>query len=147
MLRRRLQTGKAPSRDSFRPPVSATLVAAGDVVIVSGFVVLGLLMHQISPTSHPLYAVLTALPFILAWLIVAPIVGAYAPRTLRSVRRTLAVASLAWVVASVLGAGIRSTPFFHGGAPADFVLVNLVVGLGFVLPWRILVAVSITRLT
>ncbi|RQG95542.1 DUF3054 domain-containing protein [Natrarchaeobius chitinivorans] len=139
--------GSSPSRDSFRPPVSAVFVAVGDVVILAAFVVLGLLMHQISPTSHPVYAIQTALPFLLAWLIVAPIVGAYASRTLRSVRRTLGVASLAWIVVSVLGAGIRATPFFHGGAPVEFVLVNLVVGLGFVLSWRILVAVSIPRLT
>lgn len=145
MVRQRLATPSASLDVVTRSVGRPALVAAGDVVVLASFVVTGLLMHHIPPLSYPVHAALTALPFLIAWALVAPICGAYATRTIRSVKRTIGVTTVAWTIASIVGAGIRATPFFHGGAPVDFVLVNLVFGLGFLLPWRVAVALAARR--
>lgn len=114
-------------------------LVVGDLTVVAGFVVYGLLFHGIHPLEFPSYTVSAAVPFLIAWLVVSPLTGAYARRTRQSVRQMLLVVGVTWLLASLVGGAIRATPYFHGGAPPSFLLVNVVFGLAFLLPWRLAV--------
>lgn len=127
-----------------REPFVVALLAA-DALVVTAFIGYGLYTHAIEPWAFPVHTLRTATPFLIAWALVAPLAGAYGDRTLASARRTVAVVGLAWVVASVVGGAIRASSLFPGGAPPEFLLVNAVLGLGFVLPWRLAVTVGLRR--
>lgn len=122
------------------------LVVGGDLLALVGFVSYGLYSHGLDPWLVPEHVGWVALPFVLAWLVVAPAAGLYRPDTLTSVRTTIVLLVVGWTVASLLGGAIRATPLFPGGAPVTFLLVNLAAGLVFLLPWRIAVAVGWQRL-
>jgi|GEM_PF-405531 len=115
-------------------------LAAADAVVVTAFLGFGLFSHGLEPWEYPVYTLRTAVPFVIAWGIVAPLLGAYRRRTLESVGRTVAVVGAAWLAVTLLGGGIRASSYFPGGAPPKFLLVNAAFGLGFVLPWRLAVA-------
>ncbi|WP_254767855.1 DUF3054 domain-containing protein [Salinilacihabitans rarus] len=125
------------------PSVLALLVA--DALVVTAFIGYGLYTHAIEPWAFPAHTLRTATPFVIAWALVAPLVGAYGDRAFASARRTVAVVGLAWIAASVVGGAIRASSLFPGGAPPEFLLVNAVFGLGFVLPWRLAVTVGLRR--
>lgn len=114
-------------------------LSIGDMAVLSSFVAYGLLSHAINPLDFPVHSVLTAIPFVIAWWLVAPVGGLYRTSTVRSVRATLLRVITVWTVVSLLGGAIRATSFFDGEAPPIFLLANLVFGLGFLLPWRLAV--------
>lgn len=126
---------------SASPPNRRLLAAivCGDAVVLAAFVAAGLLSHSINPVIFPRHAVMTAVPFVIAWAAIAPLCGLYRRRALDSFRSTLGRTVLAWTVASLLGGAIRATQFFPGDAPPVFLLANLVFGLAFLLPWRVAV--------
>jgi len=112
-------------------------VADVDALVVVAFIGVGLFMHAIEPWAFPAYALRTATPFVIGWAIAAPLLGAYRGRVLESFGRTIAVVAGAWIAATLIGGAIRASPLFLGGAPPAFLLINAVLGLGFVLPWRL----------
>ena len=120
----------------------AGLLAVGDAIALAAFVVAGLLQHGGQPLSNPGAVVGTLAPFLLAWVAVALVGGLYTAEAVRSVRRVLGWTVPAWVVAVLLGHGLRATPLFDGGTTVAFVLVTLVVGGLLVVGWRLLLAVS-----
>lgn len=128
-------------RPGRRPPNRyGLLVAAGDVAVLGAFVTVGLLSHGIHPLEFPGHAAVTATPFLLAWALVAPTGGLYRRRTLESLRSTALRTAVVWSAVTLLGAALRATSLFPGGAPPVFVVTNLAFGLAFFLPWRLGVA-------
>lgn len=125
------------------PAAAVTLV--GDVIGLLVFVVWGLYAHHIPAWEVPEHTLLTLAPFLIAWLVLAPLFGLYHRRTLRSYRLTLAVLVVGWVAIAVVGGLIRATPFFHGGTGPTFVLVNVAFGLVILLPWRFGVVTALRR--
>lgn len=121
------------------------LVAVGDIVAIAAFLLYGLLIHAVNPLVFPQHTVLAAAPFIFAWVITAPLGGLYRPETVTSVRSALTKTTAVWVVASLAGGAIRGTEYFPGEAPAVFLVVNIVFGLAFLLPWRLAVAYTLGR--
>ena len=117
-----------------------TVVGLGDAVVLTVFVAYGLLSHAINPVQFPRHAVLTALPFAIAWVIVAPVGGLYRRNALSSVRGALFRTAFVWIVVALLAGAIRATPVFPGQSPPIFLLANVVFGLAFLLPWRLAVA-------
>ncbi|MFC6717827.1 DUF3054 domain-containing protein [Natrialbaceae archaeon GCM10025810] len=119
---------------------SVVALAVADAAVVTAFLGFGLFSHGIEPWAYPTYTLETAAPFVLAWAIVAPLLGAYRRSTLESFGRTVGVVGVAWLAVTLLGGGIRASSFFHGGAHPTFLLVTAVFGLAFVLPWRLAVS-------
>lgn len=119
--------------------VTTMVLVLGDVAAIGAFVFLGEIRHYpfavaVSRTPG------TLVPFLVGWVVSAPLTGVYDGR-IRRTRRVLALRTgIAWVGATVLAMTLRATPVFHGNADLTFALVAGVVGLGFVLPWRLLVA-------
>lgn len=118
-----------------RTRVHAGLLA-GDVAVVVLLLSLGMIRHNQNPLGVPGRTVLVVGPFVLAWLVVAYALGAYALETRRSVAAAAANAAGTWVVAALLGAGLRATPFLPGNAPPTFVAVVAGFGAVALAAWR-----------
>ena len=124
----------------------ATLgLAVGDVVVIVAVFSYGLLAHNVDPTASVRYTTLTILPFLVGWGLVAPLAGAYSTRARTSLSDTAVIVAAAWIGATLVGAVIRASPAFHGGADVVFVGVTIGVGLLALLPWRIVAAYVATR--
>lgn len=108
----------------------------GDLAVVAGFLFLGVLHHNGDPFGDPLYFLDTLAPFVLGWFLASFVLATYA-RASGGLSRELGWVSVTWVVADVVGLGLRSTGFFHGGAALGFVLVSLFGGLVFLVGWRV----------
>ena len=123
---------------------SATLpLAVGDVLVISLLLTVGVVNHNDVGylSTDPVGWLLTLVPFLLGWAVVAPLVGAYSPGAAESAKAAVPLALRAWIPANLVGAFLRWTPLFEGGnAPladyAVFVLVTMVFGLVGLAAWR-----------
>lgn len=112
------------------------LVGSGDILAVFAFAITGLRSHGVEPWLVPWHTFVVAFPFVVGWLLVAPLGNLYAVDTIRSLRRTLPRIVVAWAGATVVGAMIRSTALFPGGTAPTFLFVTFGVGLALLLSWR-----------
>lgn len=121
-----------------RIEVSGTsgVLLAGDVLAILAFVVAGEFRHY--PTDVALSRTPeTFVPFLLGWLVVAPVAGAYAAGIGRRPLTGGLTVGVTWVGAALLGHAIRATAFFSGGFDLTFVAVSLVVGGVLLVAWRV----------
>jgi hypothetical protein len=109
-----------------------------DLAIIAAQLSYGLVIHGTDPLSVPIHTAETVAPFLLAWLLVAPMLGVYTARIRQSITETVLAITIAWIVAALIGVGLRATPWLTGGAPLAFVLVTIGTGLLTLLPWRLL---------
>lgn len=130
-------------RPGVEPRPLAGVLFLGDVLALTAFVVAGSVQHGQQPFANPAVVGETLAPFLLAWLAVALLGGLYTAEAVLGVRRALARTVPAWLVAVLLGQGLRATPVFSGGTALAFVLVTLVVGGTLLVGWRVLVAVGL----
>lgn len=121
------------------------VVGFGDLVALLAFTVVGLLSHGVEPWLAPWHTVMVAFPFVIAWLLLAPLGTLYNVETVLSPRKTLLRTMIVWAGATVVGGGIRATPIFPGEAPIPFLLVTLGFGLLIMGSWRVGVAALLTR--
>jgi hypothetical protein len=97
----------------------------GDIAAILVLVLIGTIEHG-SLTANRYVGV--ALPFLIGWLAVAPLAGAYATRAAESTRSALVLAAAAWLGADLVGQLIRGTDYFPGDADPAFFLVAFVAG-------------------
>lgn len=115
------------------------VLAVGDVLAIFAFIAAGMLQHGGDPTN--VLALLDAgLPFLIGWLPAAAFTGAYAPAVLRNTRETAFRTGLAWLIADLIGQGLRATSLFGGGFDVAFLVVSLVVGGLLLVVWRAVIA-------
>jgi len=115
----------------------AALALLGDVVVLFVFVAMGISNHGGAPLESPMYTLERLAPFVLSWVVVAPLAGVYHRETLTEYRRTVVLVVVTWVVAALGGSALRGSALFPGGAPLAFVLVTLSFGTAMVLAWRV----------
>ena len=123
---------------------SATLpLAVGDVLVISLLLTVGVVNHNGVGylSADPAGWLLTLVPFLLGWAVVAPLVGAYSPGAAESAKAAVPLALRAWIPADLVGALLRWSPLFEGGDTplvdyAVFVLVTMVFGLLGLAAWR-----------
>lgn len=115
------------------------MILLGDAAIITLQLSAGLLAHGEEPLASPGYTAETVAPFLLGWLLVAPMLGAYTARIRGSFAETTLSVVIAWIVATLIGVGLRATPWLQGNAPAAFVAVTAGMGLATLLPWRLVV--------
>ena len=120
-------------------PLTAAL-AGVDVLLLLAFVVLGEFSHFGVTALALARAPGTAAPFLLGWVVVAPRAGVYATAARRSVRTAAVRTTAAWVGTVAIAQSLRATAAFPGDFAPAFVAVSLLVGLLFLLPWRVLAA-------
>lgn len=115
------------------------ILLLGDLIAILLFVFIGQQDHATTDINNPLLGLLrAAFPFLIMWLIVAPIVGAYPSAENITLRRLLLRGLNAWLIAAPLGLLLRAFLFERGGIPAIFMLLTLLVAGAFILIWRLL---------
>ncbi|WP_416841142.1 DUF3054 domain-containing protein [Haloferax sp. DFSO52] len=121
-----------------RLDAGALPLAVGDILVIFLLVTVGVVQHNgVSYLStDPAGWVLTAVPFIIAWALVSPLLGAYSPGAAESAKSAVPLGIRSWLVAAILGAVIRWTPLFDGGADPIFIGVMLVLGSIALGVWR-----------
>ncbi|WP_129116521.1 DUF3054 domain-containing protein [Halegenticoccus tardaugens] len=115
--------------------------AVGDVLVISGLLTFGTINHSSVEfvADNPLYLLGVLAPFLIAWVLVAPLVGAYSAGAGESAKASVPLVVRSWIPADILGVGLRATPFFEGGAALTFVAVTLVTGVVGLAAWRYLI--------
>ncbi|EFO80495.1 hypothetical protein OSCT_1720 [Oscillochloris trichoides DG-6] len=113
----------------------------GDTIALLIFAAIGRNSHgaAIGPAAFA-QVFTTALPFLVGWLISAPLFGAYSPSTTANPLIMLRHTSIAWVAALLLGAVIRAT-MIGRFSPFSFYVVTFIVALFILCGWRALFAV------
>lgn len=118
---------------------------AGDLLAIAVFVGLGELSHGIDPLARPVYALETLVPFLVGWLVAAPLARAYAADAGRGAVPAVVLGVAGWVLADAVGQVVRETEALHGGADPAFFAVAAVVGGGLIAVWRLLATVLAAR--
>jgi hypothetical protein len=114
----------------------AAALIGGDLAAFLLFAAIGRSSHgQAAGLDALLQVAGTAAPFLAGWLIVAPALGAYGPRTVGGMRPMLARTALTWLAAWPLGLGLRALAL-QRGIPISFALVTLVTVLAILMAWR-----------
>lgn len=112
------------------------LLGTADVGIIVAFVLVGLLSHGVDPIAEPVASIGTIAPFVIGWLLIAPLAGVYTTRPV-SVARVGRVTIVAWIAAANVGLILRSSPLFDGGSVWPFNLVMTGIGVLALVGWRV----------
>lgn len=130
-----------PSILTYLPASRAMLaVFAGDIAVLFAFIATGQYAHEYYFWELPVHTLLITIPFVIAWVLVAPLAGLYSKQKMQQFYLVVPLVVGSWVVISSLGGLIRSTEFFPGGAPPVFLAANLIFGTLYLLPWRLFVS-------
>lgn len=113
-------------------------MAVGDIVVLAVVFAAGTVRHNGLAVlwTDPVYSLATVGPFLLGWVVAAPLLGAYRTRTLTAAKWAVAPVVPAWFAADALALGLRATPWLHGGVTPVFALVTVVTGAGGLVLWR-----------
>lgn len=128
-----------------RVDAGALPLALGDVLVILAFIYAGSLRHE-SVAFPPagvadLIALLAiAAPFLIGWVIAAPLIGAYSAGAVESAKASVPLTIRSWIPAAVIGLLLRATPWIEGGVALAFVAVMLVVGSVCLGVWRYVAA-------
>jgi len=108
----------------------------GDVLALALFVLAGSLRHNAEPWVYPERFALVLAPFLVGWLVAAPLLGAYSRWERVSRRWAVGLALAAWPVAVAVAMALRATATFPGDAAPTFYLVAVAFGAVALAAWR-----------
>ena len=109
---------------SGRVDAAALPLAVGDLLAILGILTYGMVRHG---TLTPERAVGVYAPFLIGWGVAALLIGAYSAGAAESAKAAIPLGIRAWVLAALVGLGLRWTPVFPGGIEIAFVIVVLVL--------------------
>lgn len=115
-------------------------LAAVDVLVVAGFVTVGVVSHGTNPLGEPLATLEAIAPFVLGWVVLAPLSGVYG-RARGDPTSALRLTTVTWIAAANVGLVVRSSPAVAGDVTWPFGLVITGVGLCCLGGWRVLYAI------
>ena len=121
------------------------LLAAGDIGLLVGLVLVGQLSHNVNPIDQPIASLEAIAPFVIGWLAVAALAGLYTQSVASSVSQTVRLTTVTWIAAANVGLLLRQT-VFGDTAAWPFPLVITGFGLLLLVGWRIAVALIVDRL-
>jgi biotin transporter BioY len=110
--------------------------AIGDIAAIAVFVVLGEFSHGENPVTVFWPMLETLGTFLLGWIVVATIAGAYSERSLENGRHAILVSLFAWAIADAIAQLLRTLSFVRGNGAITFYLVGFVVGGALIGAWR-----------
>jgi hypothetical protein len=114
-------------------------IAVGDLIVLLAFLFVGTVQHwglehlQAEPTTY----LLAAGPFVLGWLVCAPLVGAYSPGGGSALNSSIPLAIRSWIPAAIVGLAVRIVAIPGRGAEGVFAAVILVGGAVSLSVWRL----------
>lgn len=112
------------SQLSRRVDSAAAPLAVGDLLAILGVLTVGMLQHG---TLIPGRAAGVYAPFLIGWGVAALLIGAYSAGAAETAKAAIPLAVRAWVVAALVGFGLRATAVFPGDLAVPFVLITLVL--------------------
>ena len=115
-------------------------IAVGDITALLAFLLVGILEHWPLDAllADPLIYVYAAGPFVLGWIIAAPLVGAYSPGGGSAPNSSIPLALRSWILAVLIGLGVRIVALPARGADLTFATVILLGGAIVLSVWRYL---------
>jgi len=115
-------------------------IAVGDVVVLLLFLLSGTLRHWTPEQlqADPFIYAFAAGPFVLGWVVCAPLVGAYSPGGGSAPNSSIPLAVRSWVPAAVIGLAVRILAVPGRGAAPVFAAIMLVGGSVVLAVWRYL---------
>lgn len=115
-------------------------IAVGDFTALLAFLLVGTLEHWPLEVvlADPLIYVYAAGPFVLGWIIAAPLVGAYSPGGGSAPNSSIPLALRSWILAVLIGLGVRIVALPARGADLTFATVILLGGAIVLSVWRYL---------
>ncbi|RAW46417.1 DUF3054 domain-containing protein [Halorubrum sp. 48-1-W] len=118
---------------------AAVPLAVGDVLVLMAFLTVGTLSHTTTEflANEPTYLLGVWAPFLIGWVLVAPLVGAYSAGAVETAKSSVPLVVRSWVPAAAVGFVLRAFVFRGGVAPV-FVAVILVTGAVALGGWRAL---------
>jgi hypothetical protein len=115
-------------------------IAIGDLILIGLFILSGEISHGVDLIAQAGQVIDTAFPFYLGWIIASLAFGAYSHTARETPKRAALTAGGTWIVAVLIGQGLRATSLFHGDFAVTFALVSIGVGIVLLVPWRIVVS-------
>ncbi len=118
---------------------SAAPLAVGDVLALILVLTLGTLNHLPAAflIDNPLHLPGVYAPFLIGWLLVAPVIGAYSAGAVETAKSSIPLVIRSWIPAAAVGFVLRAF-VFAGGAATTFIVVMLVTGAVALGGWRAL---------
>lgn len=115
-------------------------IAVGDLVALLLFLLAGTLQHSTveQVSADPAIYLLAAGPFILGWVLCAPLVGAYSPGGGSAPNSSIPLAIRSWIPAAIVGLLIRQFAIPDRGVEVVFAIIMLVGGAFVLSIWRFL---------
>lgn len=120
---------------------TAAAVVLGDLLVLFAVFAYGQSRHGYLFWEQPVRTALILAPFAIGWLAFGLLAGLFVPErvTRLSIGQLLGTVFAAWVGGVAVGGALRSTAVLPGNSPAVFLLVQVVFGSLFLLPWRLAV--------
>jgi len=116
-------------------------LAVGDLIVLALVFGAGTVRHNglAYVVSNPGYLAATIAPFLIGWVVAAPLLGAYSPGAAESTKAAVPLALRSWLLGDIVALGIRTglNPA-SGLPPLSFVAVSLGSGLLGLALWRTL---------
>ncbi|MGM0448959.1 MAG: DUF3054 domain-containing protein [Methanobacteriota archaeon] len=118
---------------------AAVPLAVGDLIALIVLLTIGAINHSSVEflSSNPLYLLEVFAPFLIAWALIAPLVGAYSAGAVETAKSSVPLVLRSWIPAAVVGLALRAF-VFRGGAALAFAVVMLVLGSVALGGWRAL---------
>lgn len=118
---------------------SAAPLAVGDVLALIVVLTVGTLNHVPAEflIDNPLHLVGVWAPFLIGWVAVAPLIGAYSAGAVETAKSSVPLVIRSWIPAAAVGFVLRAFVFAGGAAPV-FIVVMLVTGSVALGGWRAL---------
>ena len=107
-----------------RVETAALPLAVGDLLAILGVLTYGMIEHA---TFLPERALGVYAPFLIGWVVGAVLIGAYSAGAAESAKAAIPLGIRAWVLAALVGFGLRWTPLFPGGLDPIFIVITLVL--------------------
>jgi hypothetical protein len=114
-------------------------LAVGDLLVIAVVLSLGASFHDATVFSRPGDLATVLAPFLVGWIVAAPLIGAYSVGAQES-RSSVALVIRSWIPADVIGLAIRATPIVDGGVEPIFVVITLVTVGAALVVFRIVAA-------
>ncbi|GAB6880700.1 DUF3054 domain-containing protein [Halorubrum gandharaense] len=121
---------------------AAAPLAVGDVLAIMLLLTVGSMNHIPGSfltyvTNNPLYLPELYAPFLIGWVLTAPLVGAYSPGAVESAKASVPLVIRSWIPAVAIGLLLRAFVFTGGAAPV-FIVIMVVLGMVALGGWRAL---------
>lgn len=108
-----------------RTPLDRPVLAAIDAAAILAFAAVGKASHSADGSIDVFAVAMTALPFLLSWFVIAPLLGCYTPSATADIKSAVLQTGKGWIVAVPMGCVLRG--IIKGYVPpTPFVIVTLI---------------------